>query len=174
MYIPVYTLYRVRAHIISMYTISESPIKTRWPGEVLGKHTHAREMSWSIITRERRSFVYFFSLRHTLLLSGGHRPVSRSSIYYYVLIRCCNGLWESDPIYTVFFSFLFIFFFYICFTLLLLLLFCFFIIILNPITLSKSIGTAFEMRAKKTQNRTDGILYVGIYIYTPINTIGII
>jgi len=60
MYIPVYTLYRVRAHIISMYTISESPIKTRWPGEVLGKHTHAREMSWSIITRERRSFVYFF------------------------------------------------------------------------------------------------------------------
>jgi len=65
------------------------------------------------------------------------------------------------------FFFSFFFFFYICFTLLLLLLlFCFFNIILNPITLSKSIGTAFEMRAKKTQNRTDGILYVGIYTYT--------
>jgi hypothetical protein len=32
--------------------------------------------------------------------------------------------------------------------------------------LSKSIGTAFEMRAKKTQNRTDSILYVGIYTHT--------
>jgi len=114
-----------------MYTILESPIKTRWPGEVLGKQTHAREMSWSIITRERRSFVYFFPSATRYYYPVAIDLSAGLSIYYYVLIRCCSGLWESDPIYTVFFI---LFFFYICFTLLLLLLFfiLFFIIIIKP------------------------------------------
>lgn len=122
LYTRVYILYRVYLptctiySIISMYSISESPIKTRWPGEVLGKQTHAREMSWSIITRERRSFVYFFPSATRYYYPVAIDLSAGLSIYYYVLIRCCSGLWESDPIYTVFFIILYI---YICFTLLL-------------------------------------------------------
>lgn len=66
------------------------------------------------------------------------------SIYYYVLIRCCSGLWESDPMCmcTGFFFIRIVLHYYYFFFIILLLL-------LNPITLSKSIGTAFEMGAKK-------------------------
>lgn len=60
-------------------------------------------MSWSIITRERRSFVYFFPF-FIPSATRYYYPVAIDlsaglSIYYYVLIRCCSRLWESDPMY---------------------------------------------------------------------------
>jgi hypothetical protein len=109
--------------LLLFYSIcGESSIGTRWPAEVLGKHTRTqREMSWSIITRERRSFVYFFPSATRCYYPVAIDLSAGLSIYYYVLIRCCSGLWESDPttsmyvcmcvcVYTVFFFFLDLFY----------------------------------------------------------------
>lgn len=130
-------------------------------------------MSWSIIKRAGEAFVcvFFFPLCHTLLLSGGHRPVSRSldlllrtnpmlamdcgnRIQLYAYVRVC--------VCTVFFFRFVLHYYYFYFI---------FILLLSPITLSKSIGTAaLEMGAKKhktgqTAWGTHTHAHVPIYMY---------